>query len=309
MGDQILPEFQKFLIVKNIVPKKNVPYYAYWVSRFLSFSNNNNDILLNLRICQFLEKLREDQKISDWQVQQADTAINVYLNNYLEGDVSIFYPEKKKAQKKDSLEFYQEYKDIVHKMREALRLRHYAYRTEQSYLDWVKKFYHYVNNTRGDSEKFGFDSKRVKDFLSHLAINKKVAASTQTQAFNALLFLFKNVLNIDLEDISNTVRAKRGIKLPVVLGVDEVEALFKEIEGASLLMLQLLYGSGMRIMELVRLRVQDIDFESNLIIVRSGKGDKDRATMLPKTLKTDLYLHLEKVKALHEEDLHAGYGW
>jgi integron integrase len=115
-------------------------------------------------------------------------------------------------------------------------------------------------------------------------------------------------LNIDLEDISKVVRAKRGPKLPVVLTVDEVQAVFKEIDGTNLLMLQLLYGAGLRVMELVRLRVQDIDFGSHLIIVRSGKGDKDRSTLLPESIKTDLYMHLERVRALHDKDLQAGYG-
>jgi len=301
MSERILPEFQDFLMAGNIVSDKYVTYYAYWVSRFLVFVNSNQEMKLRDRMNTFLEKLRINDKKAEWQVQQAETAINVYLNNFLDGDVSQFYPERTKQ--KDNLKMRHEFKDMVCRMRDSLRVRHYAYRTEQSYLDWVKRFYQYLEKTNGT-----MDSKGVKDFLTYLALNRNVAASTQNQAFNALLFLFRNVLDKDLGDLSKTVRAKRGPKLPVVLSVDEVESVFKILEGTNLLMLQLLYGAGLRLMELVRLRVKDIDFFPKLIIVRTGKGDKDRSTMLPEAVKTDLYLHLERVRSLHEEDLRAGYG-
>ena len=304
MRDMILPEFQEFLIAKKLVPEKYAKFYAHWVSRFLSFSNQNCDILLEDRVCQFLDKLGSHNDISDWQVQQADRAIKVYINNYLDGDCSIFYPEKRN----DNSRPQPEYKDVIKKMHDALRLRHYAYRTERTYIDWIRKFYRYLDDTHEDSQGLVLESKHLKSFLSHLALKRRVSASTQNQAFNALSFLYKHILNIDIGDMSKIVRAKRGIRLPVVLSVDEVHALFGVIEGANLLMVQLLYGSGMRLMELARLRVKDIDFESGLVIVRSGKGDKDRSTMLPESLKEDLYLHLDNVKALHTEDLQAGYG-
>jgi len=148
----------------------------------------------------------------------------------------------------------------------------------------------------------------VKDFLSHLAIKQRVSASTQNQAFNALLFLFREALREDLGDLSGTVRARRGKKLPVVLSVDEVKVLFQHLSGQSLLISHLLYGSGLRLMELARLRVKDIDFEANLIFVRSGKGDKDRATVLPEAVKDALRTHLAKVKVLHDKDLADGHG-
>jgi len=141
-------------------------------------------------------------------------------------------------------------------MREALRIKHYSYKTERLYIDWVKRFYNYVLNIKKkDIHAYGLDSNDVRDFLSHLAVKQRIFSSTQNQAFNALLFLFREVLKVELKGLGKTVRAKRGIRLPVVLTVEEVQQLFKYVEGENLLILQLLYGSGLRLMELARLRV------------------------------------------------------
>jgi integron integrase len=159
-----------------------------------------------------------------------------------------------------------------------------------------------------DVRPAGFDSGDVRDFLSYLALTKRVSSSTQNQAFNALLFLFRDVLKKELSDLSKTVRAKRGQRLPVVLSVEEVKEIFKHVEGTDLLVLQLLYGSGLRLMELARLRVKDIDFSASLVFVRNSKGDKDRTTMLPESVTASLRSHLERVKVIHEKDLSLGYG-
>jgi integron integrase len=148
----------------------------------------------------------------------------------------------------------------------------------------------------------------IREFLTHLAVHKKVSASTQNQAFNALLFLFRNVLKIEIGDLSSTIRAKRGPKLPVVLAVEEVRQLFSCMEGKQLLIAQILYGAGLRLMELARLRVKDIDFGSGLIFVRSSKGDKDRSTILPGSVREPLQQHLTEVRALHNQDLAKGFG-
>lgn len=141
-------------------------------------------------------------------------------------------------------------------MREAIRLRHYAYKTERSYLSWVRRFYDYVSNIKKKNVKTQeLSSGDVRDYLSFLALRQRVSSSTQNQAFNALLFLFREVLKVELGDLDKTVRAKRGPKLPVVLSVEEGQELFKHVAGKRLLILQLLYDSGMRLMELARLRV------------------------------------------------------
>jgi integron integrase len=176
-------------------------------------------------------------------------------------------------------------------------------------MDWVERFIDYTSNVKKkDVQSAGLDSEDIKDFLSYLALKRRVSASTQNQAFNALLFLFRDVLKIEPGDLSKTVRAKRGQRLPVTLSPEEVQKLFKHAKDLNLLILQLLYGSGLRLMELARLRVKDIDFASNLIFVRGSKGDKDRTTILPQTLKNILKSHLDEVKKLHDKDLAGGYG-
>ena len=198
---------------------------------------------------------------------------------------------------------------VVESMRKVIRLKHFSYSTERTYLGWVKGFFEYLSSIK--NSEFLPDklvSADVTDFLTYLAINKNVAASTQNQAFNALLFLFREVLKIELGDLTRVVRAKRGSKLPVVLTVDEVVRLFACMEGKSLLMVQLLYGAGLRVMELMRLRVQDIDFGADLIFVRAGKQDKDRSTILPQKIKQLLRQHLEEVRLIHQKDLSCGYG-
>ena len=147
-----------------------------------------------------------------------------------------------------------------------------------------------------------------KEFLSHLAIKQKVSASTQNQAFNAVLFLFRHVLGKDTSGLSSSVRAKRGQKLPAVFTLDEIKTVFSHLSGTYLLMAEILYGAGLRLMELARLRIKDIDFESDTIFVRSGKGDKDRSTVLPAAVKDRLRDHRSQIKALHERDLLEGYG-
>jgi integron integrase len=176
-------------------------------------------------------------------------------------------------------------------------------------MDWFKRFYAYVTATKGkDWQKGDADETDVRDFLSHLAVRQRVSSSTQNQAFNALLFLFREVLKINLQYLSKTVRAKRGSKMPVVLTQDEVKRLLDEIGGRDLLIIQILYGTGMRLMELARLRVQDIDFGLNSIIVRAGKGDKDRMTIMPEFVKESLKEHLSRVRNLHEKDLEMEHG-
>ncbi|MBL7081800.1 MAG: integron integrase [Candidatus Omnitrophica bacterium] len=194
-------------------------------------------------------------------------------------------------------------------MREAIRVKHYSFSTERTYLDWAKRFFHYL--TRVKNKKISpqaLNSSDVRDYLTHLAIKLRVSSSTQNQAFNALLFLLRDVLKIEVKELDKTVRAKRGLKLPGVLTVEEVKKLFKNIDEKNSLIVQLLYGSGLRLMEVARLRIKDIDFDNDLIIIRNGKGDKDRITMLPVYLKRPLQKHMEKVRKLHEEDLAGGYG-
>ncbi|MEE9910593.1 MAG: integron integrase [Deltaproteobacteria bacterium] len=198
---------------------------------------------------------------------------------------------------------------IHQKIREALRIKHYAYSTEKTYTEWFQRFFDYLTGIKNkDWDARGADAEDVRDFLSHLAISQHVSSSTQNQAFNALLFLFRNVLRIDLKDLGQTVRAKRGPKLPTVLSINEVRQLLCHLTGRDLLVVHILYGTGMRLMEAARLRVNDIDFGGNAIFVRGGKGDKDRATVLPQAVIKPLKEHLTSVKEQHGQDLAKGFG-
>lgn len=192
---------------------------------------------------------------------------------------------------------------LLDQMRDALRLKHYSYRTEQSYLDWAKRYilFHHKQHPKdmGVSE--------VRAFLLHLATDQNVAASTQNQALSALLFLYREVLHQDLDPILIST-AKRPERLPTVLTPDETRRLLDQVSEPYKLMAQLLYGSGLRLMECVRLRVKDIDLDYLSVIVRDGKGEKDRVTTLPRRIIPDLQRQLERVRLLHDDDLQAGYG-
>jgi len=300
---QTLPEFQQYLLARKLVPEKNVPYYARWVSRYLVFSNPLENMNRAEMLQRFLDDLQSRQPMENWQVQQAREAVQLYTTHFPGGITS----DVKTAGGNISADRFDP--DLVMaKMREAIRIKHYSYSTERSYLDWVKRFFEYRGNVKGGASGQTPGTADIRDFLSHLAVSRQVSASTQNQAFNALLFLFKSVLNIEIGDLNSTVRAKRGPKLPVVLTVEEVRQTFSFMEGTSLLMAQLIYGAGLRLMELFRLRVKDVDFGAGLLLVRAAKGDKDRSTILPASIREVLRQHLEEVRALHERDVAAGFG-
>ncbi|MBK7352366.1 MAG: integron integrase [Nitrosomonas sp.] len=193
---------------------------------------------------------------------------------------------------------------LLDQARDKLRLKHYSYRTEQSYIAWMKRFIFFHNKLHPAA----MGEKEIEAFLTHLAVKRNVSASTQNQALCALLFLYKEVLGRELTWLDSMQRAKRPARLPVVLTALEVQKLLNNLQGRSWLMASLLYGAGLRLMECARLRVKDVDFSRHEIIVREGKGNKDRITMLPAALAAPLQSHLEKVKALHAQDLTEGFG-
>ncbi len=193
---------------------------------------------------------------------------------------------------------------LLEQVRGRIRAKHYSFRTEESYVGWIKRFIFFHHKTHPAQ----MGAKEVEAFLSHLAIDRKVSASTQNQAKSAILFLYKEVLEIKLPWLENVIQAKTPQRLPVVLTVSEVESVLSRLDGTWWLMASLLYGAGMRLMECVRLRVKDIDFEMKQIVVRDGKGFKDRVTMLPDSLGGRLKDHLERVGELHRRDLQDGHG-
>jgi len=194
--------------------------------------------------------------------------------------------------------------ELLDLVREKIRVKHYSLRTEQAYLQWIKR-YIYFHEKRHAAEMGGPE---VEAFLSQLAVEGNVAASTQSQALAALLFLYREVLGVELPWLTNLTRAKKPQRLPVVLTLDEARQVLARLEGREWLMAGLLYGSGLRLMECVRLRVKDVDFAMREITVRDGKGAKERVTVLPASVAEPLRRHLEKVKALYEQDLREGLG-
>jgi integron integrase len=193
---------------------------------------------------------------------------------------------------------------LLDQVRDVIRRKHFSIRTEQTYVDWIRRYilFHGKRHPREMAEA------EVTEFLSHLAREGRVAASTQNQALSALLFLYKQVLRQEIGWLEGLERAKRPARLPVVLTREEVHNVLLHLHGIHRLMAGLLYGSGLRLMECVRLRVKDVDLGYLHITVREGKGGKDRITMLPVNLVKSLERHLQKVKAQHEEDLESGFG-
>jgi len=193
---------------------------------------------------------------------------------------------------------------LLDQVRQAIRTRHLSPHTEQAYVGWIKRFI-FFHNKRHPTE---MAEAEIGNFLSSLATDAKVSASTQNQALNALLFLYHEVLDKKIGLIQGVVRAKRPSRLPVVLTKEEVQRLLNSINGTPWLMAMLLYGAGLRLMECCRLRVKDIDFSRNQIVVRAGKGNKDRYTMLPAAAKEPLLRHCQFIERQHEEDLKQGQG-
>jgi len=211
-------------------------------------------------------------------------------------------------------------------VREVLRFHHYSLRTEKAYWQWIRRYLVFCRDhphltpalsppsEGAEREKRWRHPKEmgapeVAQFLTHLAVAGNVAASTQNQALNALVFLYEQVLQLPLGDLGEFARVKRPARLPVVLSQEETQRVLAALKpGTGGLIVRLLYGTGMRLMECLRLRVKDVDFARNQIVVREGKGDKDRMTMLPDKLKLELQTHLERVKLLHETDVADGFG-
>jgi integrase len=293
MESDIIPDFQKFLLSRGFAPPKNVPFYASWVSKFIAFSNRHEELNHDLLFEKFLDKLKSQENTADWQIRQARDAVQLYITHFMADKKTPLGPDK--PQKGRDIP---DMSRVIQEMRKAIRIKHYSYSTERTYIGWAKRFFDYtLKLKKKDITSSGLDSTDVRDYLSYLAMKRHVSSSTQNQALNALLFLFRDILKIAIDDLSQTVRAKRGQRLPVVLSVEEVQEIFKHVEGTNLLILQLLYGSGLRLMELARLRVKDIDFSASLVFVRNSKGDKDRTTMLPEFVTASLRSHLKENRA------------
>ncbi len=290
----VCEQYWRFLLEKQFASEKTAVYMQKWVEQFLHFACDYRGEPFEQVLTRFESMLESKGSLEPWQLKQANDAITIYHHHFRRhadgGQKSAV------AVKPD---------EIMTKVHEWMRIKHYAKRTERTYTQWIARFLRYVREQGGERLP------TVRDFsgyISHLATKRRVSASTQNQAFNALLLLFRDILHVDTANLPKSVRAKEGERLPSVLSVDEVRMIFAAAEPQYSLMLQLLYGSGMRMGELLRLRVQDIDFDYRMITIHGAKGDKDRTTLLPDTLIKPLQKHLQTVKRLHEQDLKEGLG-
>lgn len=276
-----------------------------WVRKFFQLRGKWPDLDWRGQLPIFLEALA-DSGFESWQLRQAEDAVRLYFFHFKNSEKYNQDSGNKDITITQNILSRQAGEEIL---LTNLRLRHYARSTERTYLQWVRHFLGFcINKDKRLKNLYRITPHHAKDFLAYLAINRRVSAATQNQAFNALLLFYKVVLNIELTDMRDGIRAKTERRLPVVFSIDEIKTLFAKVAGTKGLMLQLIYGGGLRVNECCRLRIKDIDSTHNLIYVRDGKGGKDRTTLLPETLKPKLRSHIESVIELHKNDLSAGYG-
>lgn len=323
-----------YCLVKAAIPEKQRRWYVKRVEDFIKTQNGQKiKGLLGADIDKYFDMIGRQNRLSGWQFHQCIDAIRILYCDLLKTpvcqDVNWQYwldsarqlevdhpttarqltPEQMsyiKAKKGDGPlnKVRKTHHDLLLCFTTEIRRRGYAYRTEQSYEQWICRFILFCKNT--SPEQLG--SAEVKAYLDYLVIQRHVSASTQNQALNALAFLFNQVLGQELGELGALVRSKRPKKLPVVLSRSEVNTLLTQLKGIHGLIASLLYGTGMRLMEGLRLRIQDIDFEYQRIIVHQSKGNKDRYVPLPTSLINKLHHQIQVVEKIHIEDLEAGYG-
>jgi integron integrase len=301
-------EYYHFALKKGVTGK-SARFFVHWAKQFFEYIKKPLRNCTAKDVKAFLYNLSHDSNIEQWQVEQAREALRLLYRDFLKASwavqkpVGAIYdlPLQSGLSSKETVSVNSE---IFKKLQIEIRYRHYSIRTEQTYIQWVRRFLYFHKMKPVDDLSAG----DVKAFLEYLAVKKQVSASTQNQALNAIVFLFGTVLKKNLGEIGEFRRAKRPVRLPVVLAREEADKLLNALPGLYALMAGLLYGSGLRLMECVRLRVKDIDFAQNQIIVRDGKGQKDRITMLPKRFQEPLRKHLESVKKFHDEDLAKKFG-
>jgi integron integrase len=292
-----LQQFGEFLLRARLVNQKAAPHCVRWVRRFLTRPASNE--ALADQALRFREELERSARVQDWQLRQADQAVRMYFVNFLQRTDWRSQPAAPTAdapQGTDPLA-------VLEELRRRLRTRHYSYRTESSYADWVRRFLAYLSERQGMPHP-RVESGGVRDYLTHLAVRQRVSASTQNQAFCAILFLCRDVLGIDVEGVADVTRAKRGRRLPVT--VPETAALLGAMSGTTWLMAALIYGGGLRITECCEVRVKDLDFDQGLVFVRGGQGGKDRSTLLAETGRDELRAQLQRAEEIHRGDRQAG---
>lgn len=299
------------------IPERQRPFHLRWVRQFLGRNRGRDWRSLGAsEVGAFAQQLSQSPGIEEWQVQQALDAVTIYYERFCGidlGEMAVEVEVGKNLQSGGELETPEvpppveagrrvNWKALEQAARATLRTEHYSRNTEQTYLQWIRKYVEY----HGWAKPSGMDVSRVSRFLSHLAVVERVSASTQNQALNAIIFLYRKVIDKDLGEIGAFPRARVSRRLPVVCSRNEVQRLLAGVDGVEELIVRLLYGTGMRISECLNLRVKDLDSENNQIVIHSGKGNKDRRVPFPEVLKAPLAAHLEDRKKVFEQDKRAG---
>ena len=288
---------------RNLVDERHLGYYIRWLQRFLAGPGGDSRLSAQDAQQVFVEQLDRKGDIPEWQIRQAARAVELFQKHYLRYRAETNGTETLPDGQVSPVSIPPTLAAAMAETQRLIRIRHYAYRTEQTYLAWLSQYRNFV-------EKSGLpwdvpDTARA--FLAQLALQRNVAASTQNQAFSAVLFLLREVLGRDTVML-NSVRAKRGPYLPVVFSEREVTQVLGSVDGTAGLMLRLIYGGGLRVGECVSLRVKDLDFDQGILYVRRGKGDKDRSTLLPNCLLGALKNHLARIQENHNKELAEGHG-
>ena len=239
----MLSEFEAFLSKSGRIPENKIKYYLYWVQRFLKFCTYQSDNINTEQVNQFLDSLEADENIADWQVKQAADAVITYVEQFLKKPLGpVAAKEERTCSDTANEKPSSSWRYVIDETRNTIRLRHYSLSTEKTYLGWLTRFIAYMK----DREPSVIDGNDIKKYLTRLAVHDRVSASTQNQAFNALLFLCRHVLHREIDNLDAVVRAKQRIHLPVVLSREEVKRLFLRLEGQYLLMAQIMNGCGFR---------------------------------------------------------------
>ncbi len=289
----MLSGFKSYLSNKAVVSDKYLPFYLKWVADCYSYlSLPQTSVLRSEQRQKYIYHISKSHP--DWQVRQADSALRLY-GYYLSRSRG-----RAPAVDQAALDRWQL---LEEETRKALRLRHRSYSTEKTYVGWLRDFGHWA----GCPETAGITVSLLKTYLSYLASERKVSIATQSQALNALVFVFRHVLDVAIgESELDSVRAAARRRLPAVLSRREVEQVLVKIAPEHRLAARLIYGCGLRLSEALRLRIKDIDLEGGQVFVRAGKGDKDRRTVLPNSVKDELIAHLDLVREIYDRDRKAG---
>ncbi len=282
-----IEHFREYITQIDTISPRARPHYVRWVKEYAQFRAKHSDEIADAQMLpEFKAALYRTRR--EWQVNQAGDAVAMFLR-FLDATPASVETASRQARSWEELQVL-----LIH----TLRLKGRSRATERTYLQWFRTFRSYCNSQRPPT----LDDSHVRSFLTHLAIDRSVAVSTQRQAFNAILFLYRNVLERDINSLRFAVSARAKKRLPVVLSREEITSICGYMKPPYLLMVRLIYGSGLRLSECLALRVKDLNTNDGTIIVRSGKGNKDRLTVLPKSLIPELREHGRSVRALFDQD-------